>query len=270
MLVGDSHGNTKFICDALALAQELKIPRILQVGDLGIWPEEEGRLYLDAIDTASKDTGVRFDFIDGNHEDFNQLDVYEKESEKNADGSVRVRPYINWWRRGSTTVIDGRTLAFLGGAVSVDRFARKEGKSWWPQENITSSQLDRFYTNTPNPVDILIMHDAPACIPLRSTGAYPPSLLRAAYDTRLLLDKVVRHAKPKLLCHGHWHVRHYTTSNLRGFRFKTLGLGSESLLDGVSIIDLRDLSILSYGSQSRPESLATIYKQNLKKSQTTH
>ena len=267
MLVGDSHGNTKSICSALALAQELKIPRILQVGDLGIWPEEEGRLYLNAIDTASKDTGVRFDFIDGNHEDHDQLDVYDRESERNADGSVRVRPYVNWWPRGSTTVIEGRSVAFLGGAVSVDRFARKEGKSWWPQEDITSSQLDRFYANTPNPVDILVTHDAPACIPMRSTGAYPPSLLRASYDTRLLLDKAVKHAKPKLLCHGHWHLRHYTTSNLRGFRFKTLGVGDESLLDGVCIIDLRDLSIVPYGSQTRPQSLTTIYKKNLHEAQ---
>ncbi len=264
MLVGDSHGNTKFVCDALALAQDLKIPRILQVGDFGIWPGEEGRLYLNAVDTASKDTGVRFDFIDGNHEDFDQLDVYEKESEKNADGSVRVRPHINWWPRGSVTVIENRSIAFLGGAVSVDRFARKEGKSWWSQEHITKQQLDRLYANTPNPVDIMVMHDAPACIPMRSTGAFPPILLKASYDARLLLDKVVKHAKPKLLCHGHWHLRHYTTSNLRGFRFKTLGVGSESLLDGVCILDLKNLSVVPYGAQTRPQSLSTVYRQNLK------
>lgn len=252
MFVGDSHGNTGFVCDALLLAQKLEIPRVIQMGDFGIWPGEEGRLYLNAVDACGKDTGVRFDFIDGNHEDFDQLDVYEKESERNVDGSVRVRPHINWWPRGSATTIEGRSVAFLGGAVSVDRLARKEGKSWWSQEHVTRTQMDRFYSNTPNPVDIMIMHDAPACVPMKSTGAYPPSLLKASYAMRLQLDQALKHAKPKLLCHGHWHLRHYTTSNMRGFGFKTLGVGSESLLEGVCIVDLRDLSMVLHGAQTYP------------------
>jgi len=260
MLVGDSHGNTKYICAALTLAKDLGVSRILQLGDLGIWPGEEGRLYLNAINDTSRATGVRFDFIDGNHEDFDQLDVYERESDRDPDGSVLVRPYVHWWPRGSTTVIGGRSFAFLGGAVSVDRFARKTGKSWWPQESLTQQQIDRFHASVKGPVDVMVTHDAPASMPMRSTGSYPPELLRASYDMRLVLDKAVRHAKPKLLCHGHWHLRHYSRSHVKGFRFKTLGAGSESLLEGVCLLDLRDLSPATHGSQEYPLSLSRVYR----------
>lgn len=46
---------------------------ILQVGDFGIWPGRGGQLYLEAGDQALAEAGLRLWFIDGNHEDFEQL-----------------------------------------------------------------------------------------------------------------------------------------------------------------------------------------------------
>jgi predicted phosphodiesterase len=262
MLLGDSHGNAKYIQAALNLASELGIPRVVQLGDFGVWPGEEGRVFLNAVNESSISTGVRFDFIDGNHEDFNQLDVYERESERAYDGSVLIRSNVHWWPRGSVTTIANKTVGFLGGAVSVDRNMRKENKSWWSQERLTISQVDSLIKNASGAVDVLLTHDAPRCVPMVGSGTWPSELIKDSDDMRGLLDQAILSLRPALVCHGHWHTLHYSTSNLRGWKFKTLGAGADSLVEGVCIVDFADLSIHRPDGYLFPESLSSLARKH--------
>ena len=39
---------------------------------------------------------------------------------------------------------DGRTVLFMGGALSVDKAWRTPGYDWFPEESITTGDLDRL------------------------------------------------------------------------------------------------------------------------------
>ena len=64
MLLGDIHGNTHALELAYREATEAGIKYIVQVGDIGLFPDSEARF----IRAAEAWPGIDFYFIDGNHD----------------------------------------------------------------------------------------------------------------------------------------------------------------------------------------------------------
>ena len=62
----------------------------------GIWPGPEGRRYLDALSRQAKGARIPIWFIDGNHEDFDQLDALPLDEQ----GRRPVRDHITHLPRG--------------------------------------------------------------------------------------------------------------------------------------------------------------------------
>jgi hypothetical protein len=246
LLIGDIQGKVQYIRAAFELARSQGISRILQLGDLGVLPVGKGFQLLNEINSLSLAYGIRFDFIDGNHEDFDQLDLFEKEADRAPDGSILVRPNVHWWNRGSVTTIAGIRIGFLGGAVSMDRNDRIEGKSWWPQETLTLQQLDKLKLASADGLDILVTHDVITSVNLLGDGKHrPPLLVKEAYKMRTLIDDAVVTLRPKLLIHGHWHIRHQTNAMVRGIKLKVHGLGSESVFYGIAVLNLPECTVTS-------------------------
>ncbi|MFD1846745.1 hypothetical protein ACFSFX_09065, partial [Arthrobacter flavus] len=112
-----------------------------------------------------------------------------------------------WTANGgpTRTVIEGLTVGGLGGAFSIDQKYRTEGKDWWPNEEPTPEQAEQLLAN--GPVDILITHDVPVSVPMKSDLKLTADVISEAARTRILLDEVVRKLRPPHLFAGHWHQR---------------------------------------------------------------
>lgn len=72
-------------------------------------------------------------FIDGNHENFDKLNALPEEN-WNGGTIHRISDSVIHLTRGQVFNIDGKTFFTMGGATSVDKFARTPHVSWWPQE----------------------------------------------------------------------------------------------------------------------------------------
>lgn len=220
VVAGDWHGRTlwaqKVIWEAKTLLADQEDHRvILHCGDFGIWPGPNGAAYLDTVSLALDQADADLYFVDGNHEDFSILDRHGA-PQKAAGVPVPFAPSVSlptspvkWMWRGYRWTWHGRTWLACGGGVSLDKAARNEGTSWFPQEEITAEQEAAIIAA--GPADILVCHDCPAGV--RHSFPPPPAwwdlrdLARSdAHQERL--QRIVDAVQPRWVIHGHLH-RHY-------------------------------------------------------------
>jgi hypothetical protein len=204
LLTGDTHGNTEWwLSHVLPQAKNFDCQLVLQVGDFGVWPGPEGRRFLDAVNRHAGGSHIPIWFLDGNHEDFDQLLALPLD----AAGRRPVREHITHLPRGYRWEWAGRRLLACGGASSIDVLERLPGRSWWPQEAITEADVERCIAG--GPADILFSHDIQAEAPLIDPHLDlppPPTVARALAANRERLQRIVEMVRPKLQVHGHWHL----------------------------------------------------------------
>ena len=102
-------------------------------------------------------------FVDGNHENFEQLNGYPVEEWKG--GKVHfIENNLIHLMRGQVFDIDGTTFFTFGGAHSIDRAFRAEGVSWFPEEIPNYEEYEEGLANLEahgNAVDYILTHTAP-------------------------------------------------------------------------------------------------------------
>lgn len=231
MFAGDWHAGTDFAVASIDHAAERGISHVFHVGDLGYWPRHpQGEAFLRALSECATDRGVTVWFCDGNHEDHDEL------PHGTADGPVELIDGLVWMPRGSTLDLGGRRLLFMGGAVSIDQFARFPGRTWFAEEIPSESQWYRAMST--EGVDIVVAHDTVPGMPVRGRPSLsiPWSIRRRASDHRKRLQQLQRALQPSLWVHGHWHQR--ATARLAGTRFESLGHDRGELADAVLVTDL--------------------------------
>jgi Calcineurin-like phosphoesterase len=142
VVAGDWHGDEEWAVSVIRRVPHLLAGEsqrvILHLGDFGIWPDRQGKMYLDRVSGALAEAGAELWFVDGNHEDFAQLDKLDENP--GPDGRVTVVPRVRHLPRGYRWNWHGLTWLACGGAVSLDRAVRTEGVDWWPEEEITAGQ----------------------------------------------------------------------------------------------------------------------------------
>jgi hypothetical protein len=100
------------------------------------------------------------------------------------------------------TIEDG--VMFIGGAWSIDRAHRLEGYSWWPDEQCSQEQLNKFVDKAmAEKPRVIISHDCPE-------GIVPALFLNHSKQhihtrTGQALEAIRQLAPPKLWVWGHWH-----------------------------------------------------------------
>lgn len=227
LLAGDWHGDAAWVTDrVLPTARRLQADLVVQLGDFGVWPGEEGRRYLDTVEAAFADARLQLWWLDGNHEDFDQLLALPVA----PSGRRPIRPGIEHLPRGYRWVWGGLRFLALGGAGSIDTLYRRAGVSWWPQEGITDADVAAAVAG--GPVEVLLAHDAPLDVQLKGNfGEEPPLRVRQAlYASRMRLQQVVDAVRPRLVVHGHWHLHHRTTARRRdGGNYEVVGLNVASM-----------------------------------------
>ena len=101
-------------------------------------------------------------WIDGNHENFDLIETYPVEC-WNGGNIQKINDSIIHLMRGQVYSIGGYKIFTMGGATSIDKQFRKEGKSWWPQEIPSDAELSEGLKNLANvnwQVDYVLTHTA--------------------------------------------------------------------------------------------------------------
>jgi hypothetical protein len=201
-VAGDWHGHTWWAIKLIQAARADGVTQILQLGDFGVWPGPTGKRYLDRLQKTCEEEGVEVWFVDGNHEDFVQLLAKPKDEL----GRGIVRPNLLHLPRGHRWKWGDRSWLALGGAASIDKAVRTEGKDWWPEEELTRAQADAAIAS--GPADVMVCHDYPAKV-VHSFGPRPKSwaLEDVARSERhsQLIQEVVDAVRPGYFLHGHLH-----------------------------------------------------------------
>lgn len=237
---GDWHGNLDAAALRFVQAQRDGVEAIIHVGDFGVWPGASGVRYLDLIAQLVEHTDIPVFFVDGNHEDFDQLAVTPTITIDSATIGV-LRTGVYHLERGSVWTWGGRRFAAMGGAASTNRFRLTLGKSWWPAERIDVHDLEVLMDNTAGePVDVLVTHDAPMRSPLpEHYRPLPMPIQMEADDSRRMITQALDIAEPKLLVHGHFHT--YCPYELGPGRLG-LSLAMEGQHGAFAALDLESIS----------------------------
>lgn len=159
MLAGDTHGNPNELRNLFSEAHALGVKTIIQCGDYGFgWSTGEDGICDFSVLTSvmAEKTGIEFYWLDGNHENFDELEKLP------IDRATGLRPIVNHVThlpRGSSLTIGNTTFRAFGGAYSVDKAYRTPHRSWWVQETCTEDDVQKAIEA--GSADVFLSHDAP-------------------------------------------------------------------------------------------------------------
>ena len=154
LLLGDIHGDIGVLRDAIEKAEAAEAVALIQVGDFGMFP----RNGIDAgFHRVCKKANIPVYFIDGNHDDCNRWVQYKEVTRIWDDTNLFYIP------RGTVMELDNRTIAFMGGAGSIDKATRlQHGWHWDEEENISPDEVLRLMDNAKGKkIDMFITHCPP-------------------------------------------------------------------------------------------------------------
>lgn len=202
-VAGDWHGDLSIARAVVRTLKSEDVHLLLHVGDLAVrWPGPKKGRFDKRLGQLLDDADIEFLFIDGNHDNHKEL----RELTPLSDGAKRLSERMSYLPRGTVIERHGVRIGGLGGAYSVDRRWRTEGKDLWAElEEPTHDEAERLIASAP--VDVLLTHDAPTSFQGLKGLALPPEIASAAERTRGLLERTIEVVQPTLLFSGHWHQR---------------------------------------------------------------
>jgi len=152
--VGDYHGNLHAAeLQHIRLANQ-GINLTFQAGDFGfVWGKSQyERDNLAYLDKKLGLAGITMLVVLGNHENYDMIEENLGDEPWFVGNNVVILP------RAYMVEVHGKKILGLGGAPSIDRKMRREGVSWWPQEEITDDIVDKAIAL--GEADIVVSHDA--------------------------------------------------------------------------------------------------------------
>lgn len=248
-IAGDWHGNGAWATHVLGAFAARGVRVAYHAGDFGLWPGSHGKQYLQRVHRALEANDQELFIVLGNHEDYDRVAVMRA----GEDGWLRLRDYprLRFAPRGHAWIDRGCAMAALGGAFSIDKGFRAEGRDWWPQESITSDDCAALAGNVRamgwQAVDVLITHDAPAGLTRKGLHPKPAwfteEIQAEAYRQRVLLRDAADQVAPRWLAHGHWHE--WARDGWDGidasgaaYRCEVVGLASDGLPGNAIVAEL--------------------------------
>lgn len=181
--IGDVHG--KFD-EYLLIASA--VPESIQVGDFGI-----------GFGDAPPELGPQHRFIRGNHD------------------SPGECANLSTWIPDGTIEND---MMLIGGALSIDVAMRKEGVSWWRDEELSIRELDllvqQYLDLKPR---VMVTHECPEAVTNQLFSWYRDEIYPSR--TRQALSSMWEQHKPELWIFGHWHASRMAI--ILGTKFVCLG-----------------------------------------------
>jgi predicted phosphodiesterase len=241
-VAGDWHGNLAWATRVLNWVSQQGIRVLVHTGDFGFWCEGVLRteLYLDGVNKVCEELDMVVLWVDGNHEDHERLHRVPVDE---SMGVRVIRDRVIHLPRGFRWTWHGKKWLALGGAASVDKNARIEGRDWWPGEVISSAEAERVISE--GRADVMVTHDAPDRVNIpgitdREHSPFTPEIQRYADNHRALVGAVVDEVKPTVLFHGHMHRRYQFLRVTDTARTLVVGLDCDgsTLDDNVRVVSL--------------------------------
>lgn len=162
-ITGDTHGEYDGFLNRIYQYQISKDDIVIVCGDFGfVWDTPYHRYFLAKL-TAEPFTIA---FVDGNHEDFNLLYTYPVIN-WNGGKVHKIANNIYHLMRGQRFVIEGKSFFAMGGAYSIDKAMRVEGRSWWKQElpnNMEYEISEETLKSCSYKVDYVLTHTVPQSV----------------------------------------------------------------------------------------------------------
>lgn len=201
-ITGDLHQSIdicKLAVHRFPIQKELDKSDVMIVcGDVGlVWDDSKEDKYWQKW--LSKKSFTTFCCL-GNHENYNLINDYPI-VEVFGGKAREIQPSIFYAISGEIYTINGKKMLFINGADSHDKEWRTEGKSWWPQEQITEAEIDNALENLTAhnfQVDYIISHTGGSEI-CRQLG-FMPTVSDKRFDKILEVTKYDKH------CCGHYHT----------------------------------------------------------------
>jgi hypothetical protein len=203
--LGDIHQNIdigKFTTRHFPIQKELDKSDVMIVcGDAGlIWDgSNEDKYWQKWLNEKSFTTFCCL----GNHENYNLINEYPI-IEIFSGKARQIQPSVFYAISGEIYVINNKSFLFINGADSQDKEWRTEGKSWWPQEQITSTDISHAFYNLEKydfNVDYIISHTGGSEI-CKMLG-FSPTV------SDKWLDKVLDVAQYEKHYLGHYHLNNW-------------------------------------------------------------
>ena len=222
IIIGDVHGKFTDLAHKL-LEQHIEHSKLIQLGDfgLGFYPPEGELQLLEVLNHVLQAGQNHLYAIRGNHDDpayFTGTDPFPDLT------NIHLLPDY------STLEIEGRRVLLVGGAISVDRRARNEGVSWWPDEGFRLDHEALAALDLSN-LWAVVTHAAPFVThPHRLSqlvlyfAQKDPTLLDELKAERAALTEIyeliVSHGRPEYWFYGHYHFS--ATQQVEGTTFVLL------------------------------------------------
>ena len=196
-ITGDTHGDIDYKKLLILKEKNLSYDDYLIIcGDAGIcWSPFDFARFL----RLYNDIDCTIIFVDGNHENFDMLNMCDLVEYKGAL-MHQIDEHIFHVLRGEIMTLEGKTFFCLGGAVSIDKMYRTPHLSWWPEEEITYHDVDNAIANlakVDNKVDYVITHCCDTKTVLKAFGFKRD----VCTDQLMFIYKVVDYK--------HWFFGHY-------------------------------------------------------------
>lgn len=169
-IIGDTHGltNTYDILSAFIKENVIFNEVFIHVGDVGVgffkWKQD--RHELQKIDAVMRKTNCVLLMIRGNHD--NPLywsDAITTPENANVCQDLQSLTNVELISDYSIRTINNKRILFVGGAISVDRNLRTEGRDYWHDEAIRMYPLDVFEQDEYAGIDAIITHSNPDFLP---------------------------------------------------------------------------------------------------------
>lgn len=205
LLIGDIHGRWE---DYAKILEIYRPENSVQLGDFGIGFAGEDPERLEQVRYAMDNFGGNNRYIRGNHD-----------NPQSCQDDPRWIP--------DATFDDETGIFYLGGAWSIDRGFRREGATWWPDEELSMDELyaaiDIYERVKPR---VVLSHECPEDI-----IGYMCPWYRREYPsrTREALGSMWSIHKPELWVFGHWHTT--VTASFDGCQFTCLNELETLLID---------------------------------------
>lgn len=201
-LIGDIHGAFGYYRHLVDGAEAS-----VQVGDYGLGFNSE----IDEDQFAWSKLHPQHKFIRGNH-----------------DSKLACQAFDNYLFDGG--VDHQNKIMYIGGAWSIDYFLRREGRSYWTDEENSQDDFDRFEkTYKAFSPRVMITHDAPHGVPEKLGLLNPDFGGSITTRTGFRLARLLHIHKPELWVFGHWHKS--ADQMIDGTRFVCLNINEVRDLD---------------------------------------
>jgi len=201
LIIGDIHaafGRLKEQVEQL----DLRSCYLICVGDLGIGFQHPAKGEMHAVkklNTLFAERDISFMSIRGNHDD---PEYFNGAKQINLSHFRLLPDYYH-------EVINGERFLFVGGAISIDRYYREVGRSYWIGEKFNYDESKIV------DCDVLITHSAPTWNgPFDKAGLSgwcekDKTLWDECFEERKNHDKLIVKSKAKMHYAGHFHEYHW-------------------------------------------------------------